>query len=384
MRLSANRFVGLTLVGFGRSGAQRVRRGRKLTAADRRQPTAPPVATPTPPPAVGPRALRELRQAARGQRDGVVQDRRAGLPGRRGRGHPHAAAGAAADLRRRPGAAAPAPTTSGSSRSSTARGSVPPPRAKSWPSRASASYNEQYDVLSAKGGARFGPASYRVTCSPSARSDCPTPGLPPQQAGLPAGAEPRDRVRPGARGQVLRRRRGGHHADPEGEAGAVRLRRHRRPGPTSSAIRDLDGYNKGMVDIHDRQGLLRDARRRGAGVKKGSNTSSEQYDVDHRGDSTSGAAPASTASAATRPRSDDAAGRSLPRQERAGRGPAGMAASSPPGCETRGLLLLVDGLEHAGRVEAHAVAPVEGQEARRRASARWPAPRRGSVVRKKR
>ncbi|HYN02273.1 MAG TPA: hypothetical protein VE359_07495, partial [Vicinamibacteria bacterium] len=48
----------------------------------------------------------------------------------------------------------------------------------------SASFNEQYDVLSARNGARFGPVSYRSTCSPSA-VPLPTRGLPPQQAGCP-------------------------------------------------------------------------------------------------------------------------------------------------------------------------------------------------------
>ena len=122
-----------------------------------------------------------------------------------------------------------------------------------------ASYNEQYDVLSAKSGARFAPVSYRGTCSPSA-VPIPVPGLPPQQAGCPL---------PPSREVACGR-------EPEGqyylevEAGISQLLKDKpelfdftstAPGSDFVAIRDLAAYNKGMVGRDDLQGLLRDARR---------------------------------------------------------------------------------------------------------------------------
>ncbi len=375
MRLSASRFVGLTLVGFG-ALALNVCGGGGSSPGGPVQPTAPPVADPHAGPPGGVRALRELRQAARWAPHAVVQDRHAGLPGRRGRGHPHAAGGAAADLPGATRSSASAPTTSGSSRSSTARGSVPPPRAKSWASRDPASYNEQYDVLSAKNGARFGPVSYRATCSPSA---VPTadPGAAPAAGGLPAGAQPRGRVRTRAGGPVLRRRRGGHHADPEGEAGAVRLHRHQRPG--SDFVRDPQPrrLQQGHGGHHDRQGLLREARRRGAGRSRRARTRA-----------------ASSTTWTSRGQVHPARPGHLPRQLLPGRvltapprsihsrgvsGGSGGGGAAPPRMTIHPRpLLLVDRLEHAGRVEPDAVAPVQREEGAPRASARSPAPPPGS------
>ena len=160
-------------------------------------------------------------------------------------------------------------------------------------------------MLSAKSGARFGPVSYRATCSPSA-VPIADPGLPPQQAGCPlapsieiaCGREPEGQYYgdvEAAISQILKEK-------PELFDFTDTTPRHRlRPRSATSTA-----YNKGMVDIMTAKGYCAKHDGEELALKKGSNTSSEQYDVDLAGASTSGAARASTASAATRPRSDDA------------------------------------------------------------------------------
>ena len=66
-----------------------------------------------------------------------------------------------------------------------------------------ASSNEQFDILSAQNRVRFGPVSYRTTCSPSA-VPFPVGGMYPAARRLPAAFEPRDRLRPRALRPLLR------------------------------------------------------------------------------------------------------------------------------------------------------------------------------------
>jgi hypothetical protein len=144
-----------------------------------------------------------------------------------------------------------------------------------------ASYNEQYDVLTARGLARFGPVSYRVTCYPSA-VPLPSPGLPPQQPGCP--------LAPSREIACGREPEGRYYL--EVEAGISQILTDKPElfdfGDTAPAtdfyrIRDLEAYNKGMVDIMTSRGFC--ARHDGEelAIKKGSNSSSEQYDVDLSG-----------------------------------------------------------------------------------------------------
>ena len=129
------------------------------------------------------------------------------------------------------------------------------------------SSNEQYDVLTAQNRVRFGPTSYRTTCRPSSIPLAPR-GLGPQMAGCPLAAEPRDRLRPRAIGQVPRRRRTGHRAAPEGEAGAVQLQRD-GAGNQLAAGQGPRRLQQRPPRDPDPEGLLREVRRRGDRAQAG-------------------------------------------------------------------------------------------------------------------
>lgn len=142
----------------------------------------------------------------------------------------------------------------------------------------SASYNEQYDVLSAKNGARFGPVSYRSTCSPSA-APLPSRGLPPQQAGCS--------LTPSIEIACGRDPEGKYYGDVEAAISQVLKEKPElfdfndvNPGSDFVAIRDLNAYNKAMVDVMTSKGYCAKHDGEELALKKGSNTFSEQYDVD--------------------------------------------------------------------------------------------------------
>jgi len=143
----------------------------------------------------------------------------------------------------------------------------------------SASYNEQYDVLTANNLARFGPTSYRLTCSPSA-VPLPAPGLPPQQAGCP--------LAPSREIACGREPEGQFYGDVE--AAITQILKDKpelfdfddyAAGTDFYAIRDLDAYNKGLLEILRSRGFCATQDGEEIGVKKGSNTSSEYYDVEY-------------------------------------------------------------------------------------------------------
>ena len=144
-----------------------------------------------------------------------------------------------------------------------------------------ASFNEQYDVLTANHLARFGPMSYRLTCSPSA-VPLPSPGLPPQQAGCP--------LAPSREIACGREPEGQHYGDVEAAITQILQDKpdlfdfsDRVPGTDFVRIRDLDAYNKGLVGILTSRGFCAKQDGEEIAVKKGSNTSSEQYDVEFSG-----------------------------------------------------------------------------------------------------
>ncbi len=143
-----------------------------------------------------------------------------------------------------------------------------------------ASYNEQYDVLTAKEEARFGPASYRVTCSPSV-VPLPSPGLPPQQAGCP--------LAPSREMACGREPEGQFYGDVEAAITQILQEKpelfdfgDRVPGTDFVRIRDMDAYNKGIVGILNSRGFCAKQDGEEIAVKKGSNAISEQYDVEYK------------------------------------------------------------------------------------------------------
>jgi hypothetical protein len=142
------------------------------------------------------------------------------------------------------------------------------------------SYNEQYDVLSAKGGARFGPVSYRTTCSPSV---VPIPTwLPPQQAGCPL---------PPSREIACGREPASKYYS-EVEAAISQILKEKpelfdfsdlNAGTDYPAIRDIAAYNKGMIEMMTQRGFCATHDGEELVVKRGSNESSEHFDVDLAG-----------------------------------------------------------------------------------------------------
>jgi hypothetical protein len=145
----------------------------------------------------------------------------------------------------------------------------------------SGSFNEQYDVLSAQSRARFGPVSYRVTCYPSA-VPLRTPGLPPQQAGCP--------LAPSVEVACGREPAGQYYGDVEAAITQILKEKpelfdftQTAAGTDFFAIRNVAGYNQGMVDIMTSKGYCAKHDGEELALKKGSNARSEQYDVDLAG-----------------------------------------------------------------------------------------------------
>jgi hypothetical protein len=143
------------------------------------------------------------------------------------------------------------------------------------------SYNEQYDVLSSKGGARFGPVSYRTTCSPSV-VPIPSAGLPPQQAGCP--------LAPSREVACGREPEGKYYGEVEAAISQILKEKPElfnfediNAGSDYPAIRDFAGYNKGMIEMMVRRGFCATHDGEELVVKRGSNERSEHFDVDLAG-----------------------------------------------------------------------------------------------------
>jgi hypothetical protein len=137
--------------------------------------------------------------------------------------------------------------------------------------------NEQYDVLSATARVRLGPTSYRVTCRPSAIPLAPR-GLGPQMAGCP--------LAPSHEVACGREPSGKYYNDVEA---AIEQIKKERPelfnfnewaqGTNWPEVKDHDGYNNGLVAILTQKGYCAKFDGEEIALKRGSNASSEQYDV---------------------------------------------------------------------------------------------------------
>ncbi len=141
----------------------------------------------------------------------------------------------------------------------------------------SAGYNEQYDVLTARNEVRFGPGSYRVTCAPSS-VPIGRGALPPASADCPL---------PPSREVVCAREPDGRFYD-DVEAAIAQLLKEKpdlfdfdrtAPGTDFPLVRDLAAYDAALVAILKGKGYCARADGEEIALKKGSNASSEQYDV---------------------------------------------------------------------------------------------------------
>jgi hypothetical protein len=141
----------------------------------------------------------------------------------------------------------------------------------------SAGSNEQYDVLTANNRVRFGPPSYRVTCRPSAIPFAPR-GLGPQIAGCP--------LAPSHEIACGREPSGQYYGDVEA---AIDQLMKEKPeifnfddtaaGTNWPLVKDHDGYNNGLIAILTQKGYCARFDGEEIALKRGSNKSSEQYDV---------------------------------------------------------------------------------------------------------
>jgi hypothetical protein len=140
-----------------------------------------------------------------------------------------------------------------------------------------ASSNEQYDVLTANNRVRLGPVSYRVTCRPSAIPAAPR-GLGPQIAGCP--------LAPSHEVACGREPSGQYYGDVEAAIDQLMKEKpelfnfnETAQGTNWPVVRDHDGYNTGLIAILTQKGYCARFDGEEIALKRGSNKSSEQYDV---------------------------------------------------------------------------------------------------------
>ena len=141
-----------------------------------------------------------------------------------------------------------------------------------------ASSNEQFDVLSAQSRARFGPVSYRATCSPSA-VPIPQGATMPPPAGCPLPSS-----REIACGREPEGRYHGHV-----EAAIAQLQKDKpelfdfndtAQGTSWPTVKNIDAYFQGAIDILTKQGYCAHHDGEEIVMKTGSNAFSEHYDID--------------------------------------------------------------------------------------------------------
>jgi hypothetical protein len=142
----------------------------------------------------------------------------------------------------------------------------------------SASSNEQFDILTAQGRARFGPVIYRTTCRPSAVPISQTPRYP-QAASCP--------LAPSHEIACGREPEGRYLGDVEAAIAQIQKDKPElfdfndyAAGSGTPAVKNIDAYFQGVVDIMIQKGYC--ARHDGEELqlKRGSNAFNEQYDID--------------------------------------------------------------------------------------------------------
>lgn len=145
----------------------------------------------------------------------------------------------------------------------------------------SSTYNEQYDILTARSQVRWGPTSYRTTCTPSAVPIAQGP-LPPAQAGCPL---------PSSREVACSREPSPRYYD-DVQAAIAQIQKDKpelfdfndtAAGTDWPRVKDLKAYEQGVVDILRKQGYCGVAPSEEIGVKKNTNAFSEQYDIELAG-----------------------------------------------------------------------------------------------------
>jgi hypothetical protein len=141
-------------------------------------------------------------------------------------------------------------------------------------------YNEQFHVLTSANRARFGPQSYRTTCSPSVIPIPPGP-LPPSPAGCPL---------PPSREVACGRESQGRYTD-DVLASIDQVMKDKpelfdfsdtAPGTGMPAVKNLAAYQQAVVDSLVKKGYCAKSDGEEIAVKQGSNSFSEQYDVNYQ------------------------------------------------------------------------------------------------------
>jgi hypothetical protein len=140
-----------------------------------------------------------------------------------------------------------------------------------------ASSSEQFHVLTSANRARFGPQSYRTTCSPSV-IPIPAGPLPPSPAGCP--------LPPSREVACSRESQGRYFNDVSASITQVMKDQPElfdygdtAPGSGLPAVKNLAAYQQAVVDSLVKKGYCAKSDGEEIAVKQGSNTFSEQYDV---------------------------------------------------------------------------------------------------------
>ena len=279
MRWYANRFVGLTLVGFG-ALALNVCGGGGGSPSGPAQPTAPPGATPTPAPTPEPPLSASCARLAAGS---ATPSCRREAPDFQSQVDEaiRLLQGEQPQLFDGDEVLSVGGFYVGLIKILDRKGLCAATEGEELGVAHTASYNEQYDVLTARGLARFGPVSYRVTCSPSA-VPLPSPGLPPQQPGCP--------LAPSREIACGREPESKYYGEVESAISQILKEKPElfdftdiNPGSDFVAIRDFAAYNKGMIEMMVSRGFCATHDGEELVVKRGSNERSEHFDVDLAG-----------------------------------------------------------------------------------------------------
>jgi hypothetical protein len=140
-------------------------------------------------------------------------------------------------------------------------------------------YSDQYQVMTSKQIARFGPSSYRATCYPAV-VPVAQGALPPPPAGCPL---------PSSREVACSREPSGGVYFQDVSDAIVQIQKDKpelfdftqtQPGTDWPRLKDLDAYLNGVVQILVKKGYCAQVQEE-LMVKRGSNAFNEQYKIDY-------------------------------------------------------------------------------------------------------
>jgi len=140
-------------------------------------------------------------------------------------------------------------------------------------------YSEQYHVLTSRQLVRFGPGSYRITCTPSVIPAAQGPLVPPP----PGCTLPSSREVACSREEVH-----SFYDDVEAAIAQIQIDKpalfdftQTQPGTDWPLLKDLDAYTQGVIDILAKKGYCARSDGEELQIKRGTNGYSEQFKIDY-------------------------------------------------------------------------------------------------------